>query len=57
MGHFDPENGAYLHNSESTLRFFKKFLQMKGVNRYINILLLFFKRKKIHFGPFDIFSL
>ena len=27
MGHFGPENGAYPHNSGSTLKFFKKNLQ------------------------------
>ena len=27
MGHFGPEDGAYPHNSESNLRFFKNILQ------------------------------
>ena len=46
MGHFGPENGAYPHNSESTLRFFKKNCRMKGANRYMKILLVIFRRKK-----------
>ena len=45
MGQFGPKNGAHSHNSESTLRFFKKFCRMKGTNRHMKILLVVFQEK------------
>ena len=44
MEHTGPENGAYPHNSESTLRFFK-VSRMKGANRYMKILRVVFREK------------
>ena len=46
MGHFGRGNGAYPHNSESTLRFFKTFCRMKGADRYMKVLLVVFREKK-----------
>ena len=45
MDHFGPKNGAYPHNSESTLRFFLKICRMKGANSYLKILLVIFREK------------
>ena len=42
MGHFGLENG---HNSGSALRIFLKFCRMKGVKRYMEILLVVFQEK------------
>ena len=46
---------AHPHNSGSALRILLKFCRMKGVNRYMKILLSF--EKKIHLRQFDLFSL
>ena len=45
MGHFGPKDGAYPHNSESNLRFFKKNLQNERADRYIwgNLIFLAFR--------------
>ena len=46
MGSFGPKNGAHAHNSESTQRiFFKKFSRMKGADRYMKTLLVFFGKQ------------
>ena len=38
---------AHPHNSGSALRIFLKFRRMKGANRYMEVLLVAFREKKI----------
>ena len=48
---------AHPGNSGSALRIFLKFCRMKGAKRYMKVLLVVFREKKIHLGQFDLFSL
>ena len=46
---------AHPHKSGSTPKIVFKFCRMKGGNRYMKILFLFFEKKN-HLGQFDLFS-
>ena len=52
MDHFGPENGTS-PNSRSALGISFKFCTLKEDNRYIEILLMAFPKKKTCFGQMD----
>ena len=47
MGHFGP------HNSGSALKMSWEFWRMKGVNKYMKILLIVFQEEKIGLGQIE----